>query len=105
MVKTALPLQRAWVRFLVGELRFPPAMKCSQTINKYTNTYKFSASEKFQYTMEQKNMVSREQSILQSQIASRANNCIFPHSSERYMENDYYLYSENNLVYLLQMLV
>ena len=55
--------------------------------------------------MEQKNMVSREQSILQSQIASRANNCIFPHSSERYMENDYYLYSENNLVYLLQMLV
>ena len=46
MVKTALPLQRAWVRFLVGELRFPPAMKCSQTINKYTNTYKFSASLK-----------------------------------------------------------
>ena len=50
-------------------------------------------------------MVSREQSILQSQIASRAKNCIFPHSSERYMGNDdYYLYSENNLVYLLQML-
>ena len=103
MVKTALPLQRAWVRLLVGKLKFPHAMRCSQTINKYTNTCLF---EKFQYTMEQKNMVSREQSILQSQIASRAKNCIFPHSSERYMGNDdYYLYSENNLVYLLQMLI